>query len=275
MPELPEVETVVRGLKEQALGKQINKVILIYTRIVKTDPDIFIKVLKNNTIRDILRHGKYIFIELDDQKMVVIHLRMTGQLFLAELSRQKDKHTHLEIILKDSSSKIVYRDVRKFGRFELINKKEKAGYIASRKIADDALKISLTEFSNNLRNKQRSLKALLLDQSVIAGLGNIYVDEVLIREKLSPLTKASELSQQQLKHLLGTIKIILKQAIAKKGTTFSDYVTSYGSKGKFQLSLKAYQCEGKPCSHCGTLICKTRVAGRGTYYCPHCQANLG
>jgi formamidopyrimidine-DNA glycosylase len=274
MPELPEVETVVIGLREQVLGKQISNVIVNYKPIVRSDLPYFKQTLKDNKIAAIHRHGKYIFMELKDQKLVVIHLRMTGQLFLADDSDKRDKHTHLEILLKDSKKKIVYRDIRKFGRFELIDKKDLENYITSRKLAQDALSISFDQFYSNIKNKSKGLKALLLDQTIIAGLGNIYVDEVLIREKLSPLTRPADLDKAKIKNLLVTIKKVLKKAILKKGTTFSDYVTSYGSKGKFQLSLKAYKCDGKPCPHCGSVICKTRVAGRGTYFCPECQGNI-
>jgi len=271
MPELPEVETIIRGLKEQFLNKTIHNIKLYYPNIVKSNHQHFIKTLNNSLVTAIERQGKYIFIVLNNNYTIVIHLRMTGQLFLVDKIAKKDKHTHLEIFIKHSKKKVIYRDIRKFGRFELIKSSEKQTYINSRKLATDALLITPQEFANNLQKKKKNIKATLLDQTAIAGLGNIYVDEVLFREKLSPLIIASSLTSMQQRLLLKTIKKVLRSAILKKGTTFSDYITSYGEKGKFQLSLKAYQRKDQPCTYCGTLIAKTKVAGRGTYYCPKCQ----
>jgi formamidopyrimidine-DNA glycosylase len=196
---------------------------------------------------------------------------MTGQLFITEKTSQIDKHTHLELFFSAAKHKIIYRDIRKFGGFELIDTKDIPRYLSSRRLAPDALEISFKEFYGKLKNKNKGIKATLLDQTTIAGLGNIYVDEVLIREKISPNRTAGNITEKKAVSLLKTIKKVLKAAILKKGTSFSDYVNSYGEKGKFQLALKAYQQKGKPCMHCQTAIKKTKVAGRGTYYCPACQ----
>lgn len=271
MPELPEVETIVRELKKELPAHKITGIKNHYSPIIKSDVNLLKKKVIGHKIIKINRHGKYIFLLIDNNYTVVIHLRMTGQLFWAAKEAPIDKHTHLEFFFANKKKKLLYRDIRKFGGFTLLTEKEYTEYIKNKKIAEDALKISLPEFKKNLCRKKGVIKAVLLDQSIIAGLGNIYVDEVLIREKLSPHFDSQKLTEDQVSSLLKTIKQVLKAAILKKGTTFSDYITANGKKGEFQLKLKAYQQQGKPCCHCGTLIEKTKVAGRGTHFCPNCQ----
>jgi formamidopyrimidine-DNA glycosylase len=271
MPELPEVETVVRGLKKEVINKKITRVTSSYQKIVKQSFSSFKKALAGQKISSISRHGKYSFLSLNNKKTIIVHLRMTGQLFITPTTQKKDKHTHLEIFFGSNKHKLIYRDIRKFGRFELIDTDKINTYLKEKKLGPDALTIKLNDFQDNLQKKNLILKAALLDQSVIAGLGNIYVDEVLIREKLSPLKMTQTLKPLKVKTMLSTIKKVLKEAILKKGTSYSDYVNSYGEKGKFQLHLRAYQQHGQPCYHCGTLINKMKTAGRGTHYCPKCQ----
>ncbi len=271
MPELPEVETIVRELKKELPGLKIAAIKDHYQPIIKSDLALFKKKLLGQKVTDIDRHGKYIFLILSNKYIIAVHLRMTGQLFWAEKTAAIDKHTHLELLFSGHNKKLLYRDIRKFGGLTLLSAQEYPTYLENKKVAPDALKISLAEFKKNIGKKTGKLKAVLLDQTIIAGLGNIYVDEVLIREKLSPELDVKKLTSEQITNLLKTIKQVLKAAIVKKGTTFSDYLTANGKKGGFQLKLRAYQQDGKPCFHCGTLIKKTRVAGRGTHYCPNCQ----
>ncbi len=271
MPELPEVETVANGLSNQLLNKTIHNVDVHLKRMVHGFVAPFKKALINHAITNITRHGKYLFLNLENEKTVVVHLRMTGQLFFAPIDREKDKHTHLEFYFDDLNEKLIYRDIRTFGRFTLIKSSDFDSYIADKKLGGDALTISKKEFAGSLRKKKISLKGALLDQSVIAGVGNIYADEILHKEKLSPVTSPISLSDEQITSLLKSVKSILKKAVLRKGTTFSDYVNSYGEKGKFQLSLKVYNRQGLPCKNCKTPIVKTKVAGRGTYICPSCQ----
>jgi len=271
MPELPEVETVVRGLKKEIIDHRITKIRCDHKRIISSGFIQFKNELTGNKAKKIIRHGKYIFLLLNTNKMVVVHLRMTGQLYLIDNEQKIDKHTHLEIYFKGLPHKLIYRDVRKFGGFELTAGQDIQGYIRKKKLAPDALSITDNIFVNNVCKKNKNIKAVLLDQHIIAGLGNIYVDEVLIRAKVSPKRSGNKLKKKELGVLLKTIKVVLKEAVLKKGTSFSDYVNTYGKKGKFQLVLKAYQQDGKPCYHCGTVIVKEKIAGRGTHFCPKCQ----
>ncbi|MGL1935193.1 MAG: bifunctional DNA-formamidopyrimidine glycosylase/DNA-(apurinic or apyrimidinic site) lyase [Fibrobacterales bacterium] len=271
MPELPEVETVVQGLKKQCLSQPICKALIHLPRIVNGTAPSLKKALVGQEIVTVTRHGKYIFLHISNDKTVVVHLRMTGQLFTTPVDRAKDKHTHVELFFDNSDTKLIYRDIRTFGRFTLINTSDKERYLIDHKLGPDALTMKKKDLIEALKNRKVSIKAALLNQEVIAGIGNIYVDEILFREKLNPLTTPSSLSDDAIGSILKTTKAVLKKAVLNKGTTFSDYVNSYGEKGKFQLSLKAYNRAGQPCSNCKTTIVKVKVAGRGTYFCPSCQ----
>ena len=268
MPELPEVETIVKGLKSYFLDKKIDDFHCHNQKIIKNYNDFATQIL-NNYIKDIKRHGKYIFILLGNNKTIVIHLRMTGQILIKPINEKLDKHSHLEIIFPNN--KLVYRDIRKFGRFELVNTSEIGYFISSKKLSSDALVITLEEFTNNLKKKKGILKKTLLDQSVIAGLGNIYVDEVLNRVRLSPQFLTENLCADNISQMLKVIKETLKRAISKKGTTFSDYVDISSNKGQFQNELRVYRRQGASCYNCGSKIIKDKIAGRGTHYCPNCQ----
>ncbi len=271
MPELPEVETIVRGLNKQVVDCFITDVKIYYKNLIISNCKQFEKEIKNRQIIKISRHGKYIFIHLSKDKIIVIHLRMTGQLFTKERNEKPDKHTHLELFLKGEKIKVVYRDIRKFGRFELISSNDYDQYLFNKNLASDALVMKPDDFYQKVIKKKKAIKAVLLDQQVIAGIGNIYADEILFREKISPFFLSSDLTRSQGYSLLKRIKKVLNNAILKKGTTFSDYVNSYGEKGQFQLVLKAYKQEGKPCSFCKAPIVRSKVAGRSTFFCPECQ----
>jgi len=277
MPELPEVETVRRGLEEVLLKKEVTGMNVNYSGILKgfNSADTFQQELIGCRFYSFNRIGKYLIIELKhpDNKIknhLIIHLRMTGQLFVRKKDELvTDKHTHLLVHFKDSDYVLVYRDIRKFGSWEIIDDLET--YFQKRKIAPDALDIDFKIFYDKIKSSSRNLKSLLLDQTVIAGLGNIYVDEALFRAGLNPHRGGDTLKKKEAQKLLEVSKETLMQAIFQGGTSFSDYVNSYGEKGKFQLQLLVYKQEGKQCSRCGAPIIKTSLAGRGTRYCEICQ----
>ncbi len=289
MPELPEVENVVRGLQAGILGSRIVNVRCHFKTTVGGDADCFEAALRYKTIERITRHGKYIFLRLigGDQTdgtvsgrgldrrccsvELAVHLRMTGQLLLVERGSEADKHTHLEIFFEGGDSKIVYRDVRKFGRLLLLEGGIEE-FLEEKKLGEDALKITEAGLFQALSRTKRNIKATLLDQRTIAGMGNIYTDEVLFREGISPLRGASTLSPKEIASLLATIRKVLRAAIAGRGTTISDYLSVLGRSGSYQHELLVYNREGLPCSRCGTPVSKSKVAGRGTYFCPNCQS---
>ncbi|MFA5879357.1 MAG: DNA-formamidopyrimidine glycosylase [Candidatus Margulisiibacteriota bacterium] len=271
MPELPEVETIRNTLTPHVKSQKIEDFACYLPKLIKGDLIDFKNNIIGATITDLKRRGKYLFLYLDNAKVMIVHLRLTGQLLWVDLDLPKDKHTHLEFYFTGLKSKLIYRDLRQFGQFELIDQSEVVHYIDNKKIATDALQITEQEFYGNLKRKKKFLKTILLDQSVIAGIGNIYADEVLFLEKLSPMQLASAITQDKANQLLATIKATLKEAIEKKGTSISDYIDSDGKKGGFQNLLHAYQKEGQPCFFCQEKIVAKKINGRNTRYCPKCQ----
>ena len=270
MPELPEVENLAQGLAAQVLGLTIEDVLCHFPAVIAPDPDCFAEAVRGRRFENLRRHGKYLFFLLSGDVALALHLRMTGQLLLVPRMQSVDKHTHLEVFLANRKMKIVFRDVRKFGRLHLLEGSVEA-FVKAKKLGPDALGISALQLHKVLEKTGRCIKAALLDQTVVAGLGNIYTDEILFREQISPLRRASALDSAQTVSLLHTAKKVLRSAIRRKGTTISDYVDSRGERGSFQNALRVYGNEGRPCGRCGTPIVKTRVAGRGTYFCPACQ----
>jgi formamidopyrimidine-DNA glycosylase len=270
VPELPEVEHLARGLAPRILGSTIQDVRCHFPAVVGPDPECFAEAVRGRRIDRLHRHGKYLFLMLDREMALALHLRMTGQFLLVPRAEPADKHTHLELLLSDRKSKIVFRDVRKFGRLELLDGNV-AQFIEEKKLGEDALDISARRLHQLFQKTSRCIKAALLDQRILAGLGNIYADEILFRERISPLRKAASLSSEQVASLRRTIRSVLRSAIRRRGTTISDYVDARGQRGSFQNSLLVYSRAGSPCPRCGAGIVKSRVAGRGTYSCPNCQ----
>lgn len=262
MPELPEVETIVRGLRLSVLAQKIKKTAVFYKNIVSGGS--LEKLLIGDSFQQIDRHGKYIKIKTKKGNRLIIHLRMTGQLFIADKKYQPDKHVHL-IIDFASGRRLIYRDIRKFGRWTIVaGQKDFQHYINAGR---DALTISVNELADLMKkNKTKKIKAFLLDQTKIAGIGNIYADEICYELKVNPNTKVGKVQPRILHKAI--IKI-LKLAIKHKGTSVSDYLTSEGARGKFQNKLKVYQ--QKNCSLCNSVIKRTKTAGRSTHYCPQCQ----
>lgn len=270
MPELPEVESVARGLRRAAVGARIEAVRCHFPAVVGRDPCEFGEQVRGRILEQVRRHGKYLFLGLSGARVLALHLRMTGQFYLVKRAAAPDKHTHLEILLCDRSDKLVYRDVRKFGRLLLLEGSVEE-FLDARRLGPDALAVSTASFGRALGGTSRGIKAALLDQSLLAGLGNIYTDEVLFREGIHPLRPANSLDPKEVGALLRSVRSLLRAAIARGGTTVSDFVTAEGRAGGYQGELQAYGRAGKPCRRCGRSMAKTRAAGRSTCYCPHCQ----
>lgn len=270
MPELPEVESVARGLRRSVLGACIETSCCRFPAAVGCAPSRFDEQVRGRTVEEVRRHGKYLFLCLSGSRTLALHLRMTGQFFLVPRDARPDKHTHVELILRDRPQKLVYRDVRKFGRLlPLAGSMEE--FLAAHRLGPDALQVRLPELRRALNATGRAVKAALLDQTLVAGLGNIYTDEVLFRACIHPLRPARSLRDEEVGLLLRTIHSVLRAAIARKGTTVSDFVTAEGSAGGYQSLLRVYGRGGRPCSRCGRPIQKIRVAGRSTCFCPRCQ----
>jgi formamidopyrimidine-DNA glycosylase len=272
MPELPEVETVVRGLRKAVLRREIDKVVYCAPHLKKMNTRDFASGLKGRMVSSIERIGKNIFINLNNGALIQVHLRMTGRLIVDSGNCDYDCHDHLIIEFADGKSRLVFRDVRKFGQFIYIPAGRKARYLDGLRLGIDALEISAEEFIRILKSKNRMIKPLLLDQSIVAGLGNIYVDEILFKSRVHPQKISSRISQRKLDEMYGHMQTTLRFAIDNMGTTFDSFSNVNNEPGNFQSYLQAYDNAGNLCPRCGkNRIKKIVVAQRGTHYCPYCQ----
>lgn len=260
MPELPEVETVVRSVREQLLGRRIVAAEFLSPHVTPGNRKTLAKRLVGCQITAITRRGKFIQITLD-RGFLTVHLGMTGKLLL-----QNPPETHVYGIFTLDDGVLHYHDPRQFGTIEWSEK------ISPRvaRLGPEPLEITLEEFRKRIKRKAR-IKALLLNQTFLAGVGNIYADESLFAAGIHPLANARTLSKARVDKLYAAIQGILAHAIRLGGSSISDYVDGAGQKGWFQVEHRVYGREGEPCVQCGTPIQKTLVAQRGTHYCPKCQ----
>lgn len=264
MPELPEVETVVRGIRRRASGKEVLKVECFYPGTVR---DIRDKSTGYGTIEMVDRRGKYILIECSAQVVIMVHLRMTGKLIYEDSGEKESSHCRAQIDFRDGS-RLIFDDVRTFGKITIMDKgkeKELLSKLGREPLAED---FTADYLEQKLSKRTVSIKQALLDQKVIAGLGNIYVAEILYRAKVSPLRAAHKIKKREIKEIVKYTQQVLSQAIEKNGTTISDYRSVEDKTGEFQNFLKVY---GKEVCDCGEKIKRIKQGGRSTYYCPHCQ----
>lgn len=273
MPELPEVETVRNVLKLWVKGKSIKSSSIFYDKVLENMvfDDFKIKII-NQQIIDIERIGKYLLFILDDY-VLLSHLRMEGKYYLLndEVIDEKIKKHQIISFLLDDGSTLVYHDVRKFGRMKLLNKDNYLEDVSLKKLGKEPFYASDKELYEKIKNSNKPIKELLLDQSVMAGLGNIYVDEVLFLSKIHPLKKGKEIKLKECANLIKNSIIVLNKAIELGGSTIRSYHSGNKVDGRFQNELNVYGKKGHHCSCCNTLIEKTIVGGRGTHYCPKCQ----
>ncbi len=266
MPELPEVETVVRGLNAQVKGLSIKSVPHIAAHLSRRDRNL--KTLAGDTFANFHRRGKYIITELSSGRELLIHLRMSGRILIVENSERLQKHDHFVATLAGDSRKLVFRDIRKFGVLEFLDSGRKNGYSS---LGIEATEITGKLLGKLLKQSNRSIKSLLLDQSALAGLGNIYADETLYRSRVHPLRPCNEVNDDEIRRIAACIRAILRSAIMKMGTTFDSYSGVNGNPGEYSRFLRVYNQEGTKCRRCGGTIIKIRAAGRGTHLCPTCQ----
>ncbi|MBD3949659.1 DNA-formamidopyrimidine glycosylase [Tuanshanicoccus lijuaniae] len=279
MPELPEVESVRRGLNTLVIGKEISAVRVDWPRIIITELNVqqWQQQLVGECIEQVHRRGKYLIFEMT-HGLLVSHLRMEGkyQYFPAgEFAETQSKHTHCRFIFTDGSQ-LHYHDVRKFGRMEWIDKSERFAYFDKKKLGPEptVADFDLVRFGEQLRQSKKMLKPLLLDQTLVAGLGNIYVDEVLYKSRLHPETIANQVSESEVSRLYDAIIQVMADAVAAGGSSVRTYLNSLGDAGTYQEQLQVYGRQNEPCQRCGHLISKIKLKGRGTHYCPRCQNNV-
>lgn len=287
MPELPEVQTIVSDLNEKINGDTIVDFWSDWKKSVKMSVEEFTQEIIGKKILSATRIGKNIFINLSGGKTIYIHLKMTGHLLV---KCQKDKTTKCQTKGKDYFSEKVnqyihhifrlksgrtleFSDVRKFGKIILVDT-DKIGEVKEiGSLGVDAMSREFTfeNFSKILDNKPTKIKLLLMDQSKIAGIGNIYASEIFFEAGILPNRPANKIGQEERKRLYDSIKMVLKKAIKLRGTSDSDYRDTAGAPGKFQEVLKVYRRAGKRCPRCGTIIERSVMGQRGTFYCPKCQ----
>jgi formamidopyrimidine-DNA glycosylase len=273
LPELPEVETIRRTLKHLVLDKRIESVAVYYPKMIKKPQEVeqFIDALKGQTIVDIKRRGKFL-IFYTELYALISHLRMEGRYALYQGEDPVEKHTHVIFYFTDGTE-LRYRDVRKFGTMHLFRKGEEFSSLPLSQLGPEPLDASFDEkeFANKLAKTQRSIKSTLLDQTIVVGLGNIYVDEALFKARIHPTRSAGSLSKDEVHVLYENIIETLTVAVKMGGSTVRSYVNSQGEIGMFQLEHYVYGRKGEGCKICGTPLIKTVVGGRGTVFCPVCQ----
>jgi formamidopyrimidine-DNA glycosylase len=283
MPELPEVESVRSLLEEKIIGQPIHDII-VHGGGVVVEPNQIKKALIGKTFSEIKRRGKMLYFPIDINTYLVCHLKMTGQfLYLGEENigtgysfshldfAVPNKHTHLEIMFADGG-RLFYNDIRKFGYIKLCNTKEIEQQLDRFGIEPLTENFTWEAFQNIFKNRTTTIKALLLNQQLIAGLGNIYVDEVCYYAKVHPTRRVNTLSITEKKDLFTGSELILRKAIASGGTSFRDYRNIDGERGNYLYYLDVYKQEGKACKRCkNNIIEKIKFGGRGTHFCPGCQ----
>lgn len=285
MPELPEVETIRQGLKDNIINKEISDIEIKKPKLVRNDINYFVNVLQGNQIFDIERIGKLLIFNLTKGNLyLLIHLKMTGQLIYVwqdnmiagghnfpEVDNLPNKYSHLILIFSDKS-RLFFNDLRQFGYWQIVDKNQKDKIVADYGLEPGTNDFSFKQFNKIFQNRKGILKAILLNQKIISGIGNIYADEICFRAKILPSRGVDTLTGSEIKALYQACNYIIKKAIINRGTTFSDYRDSNNQKGNFVKYLKVYGRAGKICLRCKKAnIKKIKLAGRGTHFCPNCQ----
>jgi formamidopyrimidine-DNA glycosylase len=273
MPELPEVETIARSLAPRVVGRTIAGLDLIFKPLLRTGGRPGLDALRGRRVLGVRRRGKMLLIGIEGGRTLVFHLKMTGQFLFAKAGAARDKHVRLVIRFEDGKDEMRFRDVRKFGFLLCLEGEPEAACGELSGLGPEPLELALEGFASILGARRGRVKSVLLDQTRIAGIGNIYADETLFDARVHPETPASSLRAEAVERLHRSMRKILASAVEAGGSTLADagYRDADGNPGDFQLSHRVYDRTGKPCLVCGTAIRMTRVGGRSSHFCPNCQ----
>ncbi len=266
MPELVEVETTKRDLSKLIIGRRINKVEVYLDKIVYNEKQKFIKDVTGKDVLDVKRRGKWLIFELND-KYLIIHFRMEGRFYYLDKNAKVDKHDYVVFYFDNFS--LHYNDPRLFGKMQVINKEDYDKFFMDKKLGleYDDTRLTSSYLKEKFKKHHTQIKKLLLDQSIITGIGNIYADEILFKSKINPKAYADKISKNKLQSIIDNTKLVFEESLKHKGT----YPNIDGKRGTFEKYLKVHMREGKACYVCGKTILKIKVGSRGTYYCPGCQ----
>lgn len=274
MPELPEVETVAQGLRERALGRRIAEVEVRHPGVIIGSPDDFAERLSGRTIAAVRRKGKVLVLALDsangrEREFLMIRLGMTGQVTVQPRQTPLESHTHVVMALDDGREELRFRDARRFGNLRILTGGEMEKILTA--LGPDAREITEEQFLRALRGRYGAIKSWLMDQQMLAGLGNIYADEALFEARIHPLAQPGRVSPEAAHRLFRAVRKVLDRAVNLQGTSFRDFVDIEGRPGNFALRLKVYQRDCEPCRRCRTPIRRMVIAGRSSHFCPRCQ----
>lgn len=269
MPEIAEVETVRRTLKKQILHQKIEYIKILYPKMIEKD-SLDLNLLIDQEVNNISRLGKWLIFNLTNYDLIS-HLRMEGKFFIKDKKDELNKHEHIIIGFKDFELR--YHDTRKFGKMALLNKRDTYNYkaLAKQGLEPNDSKLTKEYLFDKIHNSNIAIKTLLLDQTIISGLGNIYANEVLFSARINPQRKGASITIKECDKIIESANKIIKEAISLGGTTIKSYTSSLGVTGRFQQKLMVHKRENEPCKICNTSIINEKVNGRSTYYCPKCQ----
>ena len=272
MPELPEVETVLQGLKQRALGRRILSVEIRHPAVVIGSPEQFTAELEGRAIVSLRRKGKALALELEAEnaplRYLLVRLGMTGQFTVSARQTPLAPHTHVLLVLGEHDE-LRFRDVRRFGRLRCCTREELETVFD--RLGPDAQEATEAQFLGAMRGRRGAIKSWLMNQQLLAGLGNIYADESLFAAGIHPLAQPGKVSALKARRLFKAVRKVLDHAVKLQGTSFRDYVDIEGRPGNYEPRLRVYQRTGEPCRRCGGLIRRLVIAGRSSHFCPHCQ----
>lgn len=274
MPELPEVETIAHGLRKRAQGRRVTTVEIAQPAVIVGLPEEFVLRVEGRVIKEVQRKGKVLAIELgapDGARplYLLVRLGMTGQFMVVRRQAPLEPHTHVRLALGEGQEELRFRDVRRFGRLRCCTGEELEAALGE--LGPDAQQINEEQFLAALGGRRGALKSWLMNQRLLAGLGNIYADEALFLARIHPLAQPGRISREKTRALYKSVQRVLERAVALQGTSFRDYIDIEGRPGSFWPRLRVYQRTGEPCRRCKAKIRRIVIAGRSSHFCPRCQ----